>query len=106
MLSITNNEAAPVTVNVVGGSLWTVAGPSVAAQNIKNLTAVKYNVEIPAGQKETVAYAFTTVLQPQELRLNLAAAVTDSKGTAFTVQAFNETVTVVEPETSIFDPQM
>ena len=45
-------------------------------------------------------------LQPQDLKLNLAAVITDQKGTAYTLQAFNETVSIVEPDTSIFDPQM
>lgn len=111
VLSISNNEAAPVTVNFIGGSLWTPSSslttPPTTGQIIRNLTAVKYNVEIPAGQKESLAYTFSSpVLAPQELRLNLAAAVTDTKGTVHTVQAFNETVTVVEAETSLFDPQI
>lgn len=63
-------------------------------------------MNIPAGEKESVEYRFATELQPQELKLNLAAVVTDSEGTAFTIAAFNETVAVVEPDTSIFDPQM
>jgi hypothetical protein len=32
--------------------------------------------------------------------------MSDGEGRFFTVQAFNGTVSVVEPETSIFDPQM
>ncbi|KAI9828802.1 MAG: hypothetical protein M1832_001907 [Thelocarpon impressellum] len=104
VLSITNNEPAPITVSFVGGSLWTLAGGQ--SQNIRNLTAVKYSVEIPAGQKESVAYAFTTDLQPQDLRLSLAAMLTDAKGNSFTAQAYNETISVVEPESSIFDPQI
>lgn len=103
VLSITNNEASAITFSIAGGSLHTLATP---AQQIRNLTAVKYNVQIPAGQNGSFAYPFTTVLPPQQFRLNLVAAVKDSKGTVFTVQAFDETVTVVEPETSLFDPQM
>lgn len=73
---------------------------------VRNLTATRYAVEIPAGQKESVSYSFATEMHPQDLRLNLAAILTDSEGKFFTVQAFNGTVSVVEPETSIFDPQM
>ncbi|KAI9671491.1 MAG: hypothetical protein M1817_003542 [Caeruleum heppii] len=110
VLSIANHEAQAVTVEVVGGSLWSVAdmrtsGPS---QNIRNLTAVRYNVAIPAGQSESLSYAFATDLQPGEVRLLLAAMVRvdGKKGAVVPVSAFNETVTVVEPETSIFDPQI
>lgn len=63
-------------------------------------------MEIPAGQSESISYNFATELQPQDLKLNLAAVVTDSEGTPYTLPAFNETVSVVEPDTSIFDPQM
>ena len=63
-------------------------------------------MEIPAGQSESISYNFATELQPQDLKLNLAAVVTDSEGTPSTLPAFNETVSIVEPDTSIFDPQM
>jgi len=70
------------------------------------LTATKYGVEIPAGAKESLPYTFTTDMQPEDLRLQLIAVVADSKGTIYQVQAFNETVSVVEAPTSFFDPQM
>ena len=63
-------------------------------------------MEVPAGQKESISYSFVTELLPQDLKLNLGAVVTDAKGTAYTLQAFNETISVVEPDTSLFDPQM
>jgi len=78
----------------------------VPPQILRNLTTSRYNVEIPAGSSESISYSFATELQPQDLKLNLAAVVTDSEGTPYTLQAFNETVSIVEPDTSIFDPQM
>lgn len=63
-------------------------------------------MEIPAGQQKSISYSFVTELLPQDLKLNLGAVVTDAAGTAFTLQAFNETVSIVEPDTSLFDPQM
>ncbi len=73
---------------------------------MRNLTTTRYNVELPAGQKKSISYKFVTELRPQDLRLNLGAVVTDVEGNAYTLQAFNETVSVVEPDTSLFDPQM
>ena len=104
VLSVVNNEEDPITVAMVGGSLWTISGNP--PQNLRNLTTVKYNVEIAGGKMESLPYSFSTELQPEELRLNLAALVQDHNGAVYTLQAYNETVTVVEPETSIFDPQM
>lgn len=105
VLSVSNNEPAPIKVALIGGSLWT-APPAGEAVLVKNLTSVKYNVEIPAGQKESLSYAFVTDMQPADFRLNLGVVLADSKNNVYTLQAFNETVSVVEPETSLLDPQM
>ncbi len=106
MLSFHNQEPAPITVGFVGGSLWTHGLGPQQSQIVRNLTSTRYNVEIPAGEKESLTYTFATELHPQDLRLNIAAIVSDSKGNAYTMQAFNETVSVVEAPTSLFDPQM
>ncbi|KAI9789729.1 MAG: hypothetical protein M1833_002268 [Piccolia ochrophora] len=103
LLSFSNDEGSPVTVTFVGGSLWSLDGPS---KIVRNLTTVRYNLELPAGAKESLSYAFATDLNPAELRLNLAAVLRDDKGAQYTLQAFNETVAVVEQDTSIFDPQI
>ena len=95
-----------MSVVFIGGSLWTTEYGANGPQILRNLTTTRYNVEIPAGQKESISYSFKTELLPQDLKLNLAAVVTDAEGTAYTLQAFNETVSIVEPDTSIFDPQM
>lgn len=103
LIAFTNEEPNPVTVNFLGGSLWNLEEES---KVVRNLTATRYGVEIPAGQKESISYSFATEMHPQDVRLSIAAVVSDSEGKFFTVQAFNGTVSVVEPETSIFDPQM
>lgn len=103
MIAFTNEEPNPVTVNFVGGSLWSLQEPS---QAVRNLTATRYGIEVPAGQRESISYSFATEMHPQDVRLNLAAILSDSEGKFYNVQAFNGTVSVVEPETSIFDPQM
>lgn len=107
VVSVSNNEAAPVTVAGIGGSLWTVdSNIAGASQLVRNLTTVRYDVAIPAGEKESLSYAFVQDIHPTDLRLHLAAIVRDEKGIFYTLQAFNETVSVVEPETSLLDPQI
>ena len=106
VLSFSNEEPEPVRVNFIGGSLYTPDFDPKGSRIVRNLTANKYSIEIPAGEKETVTYKFVTELHPQELRLNLAAVLTDHEGQWYTIQAYNSTVTVVDPDTSIFDPQM
>ncbi len=103
-LSVTNNEPTPIGVNLVGGSLvQEVAGQS---QIVRNLTAQRYSIEIPAGAEETVPYTFSTELHPQDLRLQLVAVLKDDKNAFYTVSVYNETVSIVEAPTSFFDPQM
>ncbi|KIW21065.1 hypothetical protein PV08_01644 [Exophiala spinifera] len=103
ILSFMNEEPDPVTIQFVGGSLWTpdVANPRI----VRNLTTAQYAVEISPGEKESLPYKFQTNMHPQDLRLNLAAVVS-SHNTFYTLQAFNGTVSVVEPDASIFDPQI
>lgn len=103
LVTITNDEPAPVTVNFIGGTLSTLDEES---QVVRNLTATRYGVEIPAGETESLSYSFANEMHPQDVRLSLASIVSDSEGRFFTVYAYNGTVSVVEPETSIFDPQM
>ncbi|KAJ5587065.1 uncharacterized protein N7459_002830 [Penicillium hispanicum] len=103
LIAFTNDEPNPVTVNFIGGSLWNIDEES---KVVRNLTATRYGVEIPAGSKESVSYSFATEMHPQDLRLSIAAILSDSEGNFLTVQAFNGSVSVVEPETSIFDPQI
>lgn len=106
LLSFTNDEPETIGISFIGGNLWTMPMAGQKPQIIRNLTTTRYNIEIPAGQSETISYSFATELHPQDLKLNLATVVTDIEGTPYTVQAFNETVSVVEADTSIFDPQM
>jgi hypothetical protein len=103
LLTFSNEEEVPVTVNFVGGSLMSLDEPSKA---VRNLSTTTYGVEIAAGEKETLPYSLTTEMHPQDLRLNLISVISKNVTQFFTIQAFNGTISVVEPETSIFDPQM
>ena len=109
VLDVKNNEPEPVAVAIIGGSLWTpfdVPGAPNPPQIVRNLTAQRYGLQIPAGESETVTYAFATELHPQDLRLNLAAVLQNSEGNVFTKMVYNETVSIVEAPVSFFDPQM
>lgn len=103
-LSLTNDEPQPITVAIVGGSL--LQDTPDEAHILRNLTAQRYGLEIPAGEEQTVTYSFSTEMHPQDVRLQLIAVLQDSKNAFYTVAVYNETVTVVEAPTSLFDPQM
>jgi len=110
VLDFTNNEPEPVQVALIGGTLSTLKsvpeGLAPWAGVVRNLTTTKYGVEIPAGEQQSLPYTFSTDMNPEDLRLQLVAVVQGHDGNVYQVQAFNETVSVVEPATSIFDPQI
>lgn len=102
-VTFTNEESSPIAVNFIGGALWDL--DEERSQNVRNLTTSRYSVEIPAGQKESLSYTFATEMHPQDLRLQLSSIVT-AEDNMYNIVAYNSTVSVVEPKTSIFDPQM
>jgi len=110
VLEFTNNEKNAIEVAVVGGALMTLEqipeGSPANSWVVRNLTSAKYGVSIAAGEKQTVPYTFTTDLHPADLRLQIVAVVQSSAGAVYQLQAFNETISVVEAATSFFDPQI
>ncbi|KAJ9627805.1 Increased recombination centers protein 22 [Taxawa tesnikishii (nom. ined.)] len=109
VLSVDNQEPEEVVLQFVGGSLMTpvgVPGAPSPPQIVRNLTAQRYGVSIPAGEGDTLTYTFVNEMHPQDLTLNLAAVIQNHRGDFFTKQVYNETVSVVEAPSSIFDPQI
>ncbi|KAF3483264.1 signal sequence receptor alpha chain [Arthroderma uncinatum] len=106
LLQFSNADPEPVTVTVIGGSLWSIAAPGKPPVNVRNLTATPYGMDVPAGDHITLPYSFATEMHPQDLTLNLAAVISDSKGIMHPITAYNGTVSIVEQDTSIFDPQV
>ncbi|RFU28293.1 hypothetical protein B7463_g8037, partial [Scytalidium lignicola] len=110
ILDFTNNEEEPVTLAFVGGALSTLkplpegAHPSSAV--VRNLTNLRYDIEIGAGENQVVPYSFTTDLNPEDLRLSVVALIATKAGAIYQVSAYNGTVSVVEAPTSLFDPQI
>lgn len=108
IFDVSNDEPEPITVHIATGSLWTLRdqpGAPQPAVPVKNLTMQRYGVEIPAGESESLTYAFTTEMHPQDLNLALIMMM-QGRGEIFTKVVYNETVSVVEAPTSFFDPQM
>lgn len=110
VIDITNNEDEPILVAFVGGQLLNPkdngpnADPSSAV--VRNLTSVSYQASIPAGEKQSLPYSFILDMQPQDVRLQLMAVVSNSANQIFQVGVYDHTVSIVEAPTSIFDPQM
>ncbi|KAI5307211.1 hypothetical protein KEM56_002775 [Ascosphaera pollenicola] len=101
-ISIANYESEPISVNLVAGQLSDLE----SGEPVRNLTMAKYQTQIPAGEEQIISYPIQMDMHPADLALSLTAFVTTEGNAIFTLPAFNGVVSVVEPETSIFDLQI
>ncbi|KAI0157876.1 hypothetical protein GGR52DRAFT_564441 [Hypoxylon sp. FL1284] len=111
VIDVTNNEDGPISVAFVGGQLM---NPKMLAEDqadpmravVRNLTTVRYEAAVPAGEKASLPFSFVLDMQPQDVRLQLVAVVSNAAGQIFQVGVYDQTVAIVEAPTSIFDPQI
>jgi hypothetical protein len=110
LIEIDNKDDGPLQVAFVSGALHSLkALPEDAPQYqsiVRNLTAVSYNVEVPSGEKKSLPFSFALDMQPQDVRVQLTAILSNSKGNIFQVQAYDDKASVVEAPVSFFDPQI
>ncbi|KAI5359164.1 Putative translocon-associated protein (TRAP), alpha subunit [Septoria linicola] len=108
LITVTNNEAEEVNVLAAVGGLYSplnTAGAPDPPQSVRNFTAAKYGKTIAPKSAETFTYAYQTVMQPQDLLLELKTVVSRGQN-VFTSSVFRENVSVVEAPTSLLDPQI
>ncbi|KAI1391545.1 uncharacterized protein F4822DRAFT_427396 [Hypoxylon trugodes] len=110
VIDITNNENEPILVAFLGGQLLNPKGAideaNPASAVVRNLTTVRYEASIPAGEKQSLPYSFVLDMQPQDVRLQIMGVVTNAANQIFQVGVYDQTVSIVEAPTSIFDPQI
>lgn len=110
VIEVTNKESVPITVSFMGGQLYHTkelkpeSQPSDAV--IRNLSTVRYDAVIAAGEKQSLPFSFVLDMHPQETRLQIVGVVTNPDNRIFQVEAYNGLVDIVEAPASIFDPQM
>lgn len=110
VVEIQNHEEGTINLVFLGGMLATTqplpedAPPSAGV--LRNLSAVSYDVDIAAGETRSLSFPFVLDMQPQDVVVNLLAVIRDEKNRIFQVEAHSGLASIVEPPTSIFDPQM
>lgn len=104
---IHNGELETIALAFIGGSIWTPDSDLSAQPSriLRNITTKQYGIAIPAGETETVPYRFTSNMHPRDVRMALAA-VFQKGNSMYTTSVYNGTITIAEPSSSIFDPQM
>ena len=110
VIDITNNEPEPISVAFLGGQLHSLeplpADADPSAGILRNLSTIRYETSIPAGEKQSLPYQFVLDMQPQDVKLNLIGVISSGKGNIYSLSLYNGTVSIVEAPTSFFDPQM
>lgn len=105
VIEVTNNEKAPIQLALLAGTLSKPGEPA-TAEIVRNLTAVRYDLTVEPGEKKSVPYSFALDMQPQDVKIQLVAVLSDDKGNTFQVPAYDASASIVEAPTSILDPQI
>ncbi|CAG8651757.1 6329_t:CDS:2, partial [Cetraspora pellucida] len=98
-----NKGTLNYTINLIGGALVNKDNPN---EIYRNLTAVKYSIKAPSMDHVEFPYYFYAEFPPQELDIILFVFFSDDDKRQFRGVGYNGTVTIVDPEHSLFDLQL
>ncbi|KAF3923467.1 hypothetical protein ABW21_db0207980 [Orbilia brochopaga] len=102
-LEIANHEPHPITVEAVGGQLRKLDRSTI----LRNLTASKVATEIPASGVANVPYSFVPNMHAQDVVFELGVVFSLKEGGKVAqYTAYNSTISIAEPPTSLLDPQI
>ncbi|CAG8726400.1 13163_t:CDS:2, partial [Dentiscutata heterogama] len=102
-LTFDNKGKTNYTINVIAGALVNKDNPN---EIYRNLTSVRYSLKAPAMDHVEFPYYFYSEFPTQEFDIVLFVFFSDEEKQQFRGVGFNGTVTIVDPEHSIFDLQL
>ncbi|KAJ8652148.1 hypothetical protein O0I10_012206 [Lichtheimia ornata] len=102
LLSVTNKEDVDYSVLAVSAK---VSHPDNPDKILRNLTALRYDLNIPAEGTVEIPYAFYSEFAPGELALTVFVDVLGGEKIV-RVTGYDGLITITDPETSWLDPQL
>ncbi|ORZ03408.1 hypothetical protein BCR43DRAFT_483303 [Syncephalastrum racemosum] len=102
VLTIANKEKTDYSVLAVSGK---VTHAEDSSKILRNLTSLRYDLTIPAEGTVDVPYVFYSEFNPGELGLTVALDMFGGEK-LFRLTGYSGIVTITDPETSWFDPQL
>ncbi|RUS18271.1 translocon-associated protein, alpha subunit [Endogone sp. FLAS-F59071] len=103
VVSFSNKDSANYTIGILSGAF---VNPNNFSQIVRNLTALRYETPINAGETIDIPFSFHSEIAPQDLGLVVLVDFVDAAGNNFRAVGFNSTVSIVDPPHSIFDIQL
>ncbi|CAG8532197.1 3580_t:CDS:2 [Diversispora eburnea] len=98
-----NKGEESYTINLIGGALFNKDNLD---QIVQNISYARFATPVPAMDHVDISYNFYAEFKPQEYELVLYVLFVDKDKKQFKGVGFNETVTIVDPDQSIFDLQL
>ncbi|RIA84758.1 translocon-associated protein, alpha subunit [Glomus cerebriforme] len=102
-ITFDNKGESNYTIDLITGALINKDDPS---EIYRNLTTYRYSIAAPSMDHVDFIYNFYAEFPPQDLGLLLYVYFTDENAKKFRGVGYNGTVTVVDPDVSIFDLQL
>jgi len=102
-VTFNNEEDKNFTVHYLAGAF---VNPANFSQILRNITALRYDVNVGPKESADIPFTFYSEFPPQEIGLVVVVDFSDLDGKRYTGIAHNATVTITDPESSIFDLQL
>ncbi|KAJ1967601.1 hypothetical protein IWQ62_001755 [Dispira parvispora] len=104
LVEVENHDERKYQVERIRAYLY---DPEDFTKPLRTLEPARFTTPLPSQGTVKLPYRFTPLLEADQATLTIEVEFSDkTQGNTFTLAAFNGTVTIVEPSTLSFDPQL